>query len=71
MKSLEIKVKDNINIHDSLDEAVCAVEKIIREWFNSEDSSPLTITLSKIEDRGPPALGINVNDGIKTKEALT
>lgn len=71
MKSLEIKVKDEIKVYDNLEEGLFNVEKIIHEWFVSGDNSPLTITLSKVEDRGPPALGINVTDSVKAKEALT
>lgn len=70
MAALEIRVQDIIIVGETLEKALQEVERLIREWFASEDRNPLTITLSKMEDRGPPALGINVFDAVSAKGGL-
>jgi len=67
---LEINVNDEIFTADGFSKAVKIIRKAILKWFRSNDQKPLTINLKKIEDRGPPALGINVNDGIGTRSGL-
>ncbi len=67
---LEINVNDEIFTADGFSKAVKIIRKAILKWFRSNDQKPLIISLKKIEDRGPPALGINVNDGIGASGGL-
>jgi hypothetical protein len=69
--SIEIHVREVIQVVDTLPALEAYVLERIREWFNnSEDQLPLSITLSKKEDRGPPTLGINISENIRMTEAL-
>jgi len=69
--SIEIHVREEIHTVDTLPEMEAYVLEKIREWFsNLEDHGPLSITLSKIEDRGPPTIGINISESVRTNEAL-
>lgn len=68
--TLEIKVRDEIKVFDSVEKAEEYVFETIRNWYESEEQSPLTITLSKIADRGPPTLSVVINESIKTKDVL-
>lgn len=67
---LEIRVNDIQKVVDTLEEAVEFVVREVQRWFNSDDQTPLQITLTKPEDRAGPALQINVGDKLPTKEAL-
>lgn len=69
--TLEIKVRDTICVIDSLPQAEEFVLQAIREWYaNENDQAPLTITLSKLDDRGPPTLGIYVRENVRHAERL-
>ncbi len=70
LQALEIRVYDTVITCETLEKAEQFVLETIRNWYASESKIPLTITLSKIEDRGPPALNVNVNDGIGAKTGL-
>jgi len=70
MKTLEINVNDSIFVADNLIEAQEIIMRAIERWYVSDVKKPLIITLNKIEDRGPPALEINVSDGITSKGGL-
>ena len=67
---LKIHIKDTQKVVDTLEEAVDFVVQEIRQWYNSDDDKPLTITLEKPRDRAGPALQINVGEKLPTKEAL-
>ena len=68
---IEIQVYDQITVVESLGDVTAYVTEAIREWYNNPESDPkLVITLSKIEDRAPPAIGINVSEIISMKEAF-
>lgn len=61
MSALNIHVKDTQYVFDSLPQAIFHVQKIIEEWFASDSTIPLTITLTKVDNKGPPTLKVNVN----------
>lgn len=67
---LNIKVSDTVHAYDSIEEALPALIKFVSDWYNSDDKQPLQITLTKIEGRAPPALGIYVGDTMKTEDIL-
>jgi len=71
MKTLEIKVNDIVFVADTFSKVMKIIRKAILKWFNSDDEEPLSFSLRKIEDRGPPSLGIDVLDGIGTRSGLT
>lgn len=68
--TLEIKVKESIELYDSVGDVLNRVEEIIYNWEMSDTQEPLVITLRKVESTGPPALGISVGETIKHKDAL-
>lgn len=68
--SLEISVFDTITTIDTLAGAIEFVVETIKKWFASDDIRALQMTLTKVQRRGPPALGINVNDTISAKGGL-
>jgi hypothetical protein len=67
---LEIRVYDTVTAYDTLLEVQQAVDDIIQKWYVSDDDKPLTITISKMTNRGPPVLKIFVNDLVDTKTGL-
>lgn len=67
---LEIRVSESITIADSLEKALRIVLEKIEEWSKSESTIPLSVKITKVEDRGPPTLEINVQETIKTKAAF-
>ena len=67
---LNIKVNDTQKVVDTLEEAVSFVVQEITKWFNSDDQTPLQITITKPEDRAGPALNISIGEKLPTKEAL-
>lgn len=70
MKVLEIRVFDTVIACETLQQTLEYIEQIIRDWFISDSEIPLSIVLTKLDDRGPPVLEINVNDQIKAEGGL-
>lgn len=67
--TLKIHVKETIRVCEKLQEAENFVIGEIRRWFlDPNQKTPLKITLEKIEDRGPPTLGIHVSDVMDLSE---
>ena len=69
-RALEINVCDLISVCDTLEQAEQVVLEFIRRWYVSGDNKPLTITIKKIESRGPPVVKINVADVMKVQGAM-
>ena len=67
---LQIKVSDQIKVFDNLKEAKRYVVSVMRKWYKSDDEKPLVIEVEKVEERGPPALEINVNEEVITETAF-
>lgn len=56
---------------DSLPEAEKYILEALKNYVASPDQNiPLTITITRIEERGPPSLGVNVGDTIVARSAL-
>ena len=70
MTSLQINVREVVTIVDTLPQFKEVIAKIVNDWFLSDDKEPLAVTLTKIEARGPPALGISVGDSITVRHSL-
>lgn len=68
--TLNIQVYDTITTCDSYSEALKIITEAINTWFDGDQKKPLVITLSKDEDRGPPALKISVADSISAEGGL-
>jgi hypothetical protein len=68
--SLEIRVNDSILIADSFDKAIEFIVDEVDKWYRSNDQKPLRITITKKQGRSPPALEINVADGIGAKGTM-
>ena len=68
--TLEINVYDTITTTDTLVQAKKYINDVLTKWYNSNDTKPLTIIVTKISPRGPPALNINVGDFISTTTGL-
>lgn len=63
--TLQINVHDDIIVSETIEEVIKIVTEYIQKWFDSEDSAPLTITLTKVRGQAPPkTLYINVNDSV-------
>ena len=70
MPDLEIHVKDEIKVVDSVAQAEKYIIEKIRAHFSLpfEQQTPFTIRIENKATRGPPDLGIHVSDTIKTKD---
>ena len=69
MNVIQIQVKDEIRVFDSVGEAVAFIKKIIQKVFDSGEPVSFQVDVKREAVRGPP-IGINVNENIITKEAL-
>lgn len=70
MARLEITVFDDVQVADSLKKAIRIVLEAFKKWFNSDDDTPFRLSVKKLEDRGPPALEIKVQEEVITKSAF-
>ena len=69
--NLEVKVNEKIIVADSIEDVVRIIEDEIMSWSSRDgDDAPLQITVSKVKSRAPPALGVNVSDGVGANESL-
>lgn len=69
--TLEIKVFDTIIIAETFEEAIAKFVELVKTWFYDEnDNTPLTITLTKVHAQAPPILFVNVNDSIGVASGL-
>jgi len=69
--NLEVKVKEEIQVFDIFENAIRYIINEIKKWFESEDQRPITIIVSKNSERGPPTLGVNISERVRTNEALS
>ena len=67
---LEIKVFDEIKVVDCFTDAVVILEKAILKILASDSDSPVSITIRKVKNNSPPALGINVGETVVIKDRL-
>lgn len=70
MKSLEIRVNDEIKIFDTLVDAINYLTEEVMKWFQSDETSPFSVFIRKEISRGPPSLNVSVSDGIGTRSGL-
>lgn len=68
--SLEIRVFEQVNVVDTIGDAIRIIKDAIRKWFSSGDQNPLKIEVSKVNSRGPPALGVDVGESVRIKDRL-
>lgn len=69
--NLKINVNDEVKVIDTLVDAIKFVEEIIRNYYESPETKPLRITISKQgDDRAPPALGINISENVEMEDRL-
>ena len=68
---IEVRIKDEIKVFDTVGDMIEAIREIISTWIGIKDQKePIVINIKKLEARGPPALGVSVNDTMKAKAAL-
>jgi hypothetical protein len=68
---IEVKVKEKITVIDSVGEVMKLLHELVEDWVKIGDQKePMVITIKKVEDRGPPALGVSVSETMKVKSAL-
>lgn len=70
MKTLEIQIKDEVRVFDSVGEAIAFIKKIIQKVFDSGEEISFQIDVKRESVRAPP-IGINVSDKMEVKEALS
>lgn len=66
---LKINVSDVTHVCDTVEEAVGFIVATLQKWIRSDDSRPLSITVSKMANKAPP-LEISIGEKLTTKEAL-
>lgn len=73
-QALEVRVADETKILDKVMDAIAYIVKAIQEWVFSNVDKPLTISIRKLEARGPPStskvLSVGVGEVQKTKTGL-
>ena len=73
-QALEVKVADETKILDKVMEAIAYIVKAIQEWIFSNVNEPLTISIRKVDARGPPltskVLSVGVGEIQKTETGL-
>jgi hypothetical protein len=67
---LEINVFDESKVVDSMGDAVVVMERIIQKILASDSDIPVTITVKRVKNNSPPALGINVGETVVIKDRL-
>jgi len=68
--NLEIQVFEQVSVVDSIVDAIRVIKDAIKKWIDSGDQHPLKITISKINSRGPPSLGVAVGESVRIKDRL-
>ena len=68
--TLEVTVNEKVTVIDKIMDAISYLVKAIQEWIFSNNKEPLSISIKKIEARGPPVLGISVGDSSRIKTGL-
>jgi hypothetical protein len=70
--TIEIKINETVHTIDGIVEMLNIIDPAIRSWFESGDTNPLNIQLTKKnEDRGPPSvLSIHVEDKLPVLSIL-
>lgn len=66
---LSIFVQDSVSVQDIMEQVFSFIKKIIQLFVEPEE--PETEAESEEEDnKSPPTLGVNVSDGVGTKDAF-
>lgn len=68
--NLEIKVFEETIVVDNIGDAIKFISAQIEKWLNSDNVSPVQITINKISPRGPPFLGVKVGESVELKDRL-